>query len=79
MKNDELHNCKLILIGAINDSRDDIINFFGLKDINRRIFNNNYNVNNNLVYIIEDKHKSDLDRILMSKTNIVTDNHVFVL
>ena len=69
------------MIGAINDKREDIINFFGLNDINKRICNQvNYcNINNNVVYIIEDKNKADLDRILMSKATFVTENHVFIL
>lgn len=37
------------------------------------------NTTNNVVYLIEDRHKSDIDRILMLKTQDVPDNHVFIL
>lgn len=53
---------------------------FGLKDINRRIWSATDGLNkaNNVVYIIDEKHKSDIERILMSKLANYADNHVFV-
>jgi hypothetical protein len=78
MNSDELRNCKLILHCANNDAIEEFRAFFGLGDINRRIWKD-YNRNNNIVYIIEEKHKSDLDRILMLKAQIPADNHVFIL
>jgi uncharacterized protein with ATP-grasp and redox domains len=54
---------------------------FGLRDINKRMWSHTdgLNKNNNVVYIIDEKHKNDLDRILMSKLPNISDNHVFAL
>lgn len=81
MSNIELKNFKLILVCAYNDDYSKLINKFGLKNINKRIWNgtNGYNKNNNIIYIIDDKHKNDIDRILMSKITNISDNHVFAL
>ena len=56
-----------------------IIKYFGLDDINKRIWKGTYNKQNNLVYIIDERHKSDYDRLFMSKLANVSDNHVFAL
>ena len=76
-----LRNCKLLLMCATSDEYYGLINKFGMRDINKRIWSHTerVNKNNNVVYIIDDKHKSDLDRILMSKIGNVSDNHVFAL
>ncbi len=52
-----------------------------MKDINRQIWagNNGLNKDNNTVFIIEDKHRSDIDRILMPKVTDVPDNNIFIL
>lgn len=57
-----LRNCKLILMCSVMDEISDVIRVFGLKDINRRIWANTdgLNKNNNTVYIIDDKHKTDI-------------------
>ncbi len=73
-----LRNCKLVMHCGKEDSIEKVRSFFGLEDINRRIWRG-YNFQNNLVYLIEEKHKLDLDRILMLKTQDIPDNNVFVL
>lgn len=78
LKIDKLRNCKLVLFCAKDDSIEKFRNFFGLEHINERIWEG-CNSQNNLVYIIEEKHKVDLDRILMLKTQDIPDNNVFVL
>jgi len=57
-----------------------VIKIFDLKDINRRIWaiSEGLNKSNNIVYIIDDKHKVDIERILVSKLANYADNHVFV-
>ena len=74
-----LRNCKLVLSCAINDDCNKVIKIFGLEDINKRIWKGKYNNQNNLVYIIDDRHKLDYDRLFMSKLANVSDNHVFAL
>lgn len=37
------------------------------------------NISNNVVYVKEEKFKTDIDRILMLKTQDIPDNNVFVL
>lgn len=80
MRTEGLKNTKVILFCG-KDDNEDFIAHFGLKDINRRIWSNSGGVNiaNNVVYIIEDKHRSDIDRILMPKVTDVPDNNIFVL
>ena len=75
-----LRNCKLILMCSVMDEISDVIRVFGLKDINRRIWANTdgLNKNNNTVYIIDDKHKTDIQRLLSSKLANYADNHVFI-
>jgi hypothetical protein len=81
MATEGLRNCKLILMCAAGDECDRLINVFGLRDINKRVWSRSEGVNrdNNVVYIVDEKHKTDLDRILMSKLPNVSDNHVFAL
>jgi hypothetical protein len=76
-----LRNLKLVLYCAKEDSRQSLEGFFGLRDINARIWRGSggLNRNNNLVYIIEDKYRTDIDRILMPKVLNIPDNHVFIL
>jgi len=44
------------------DDDGELINCFGLKDINKRIWNRSGGINkqNNVVYVISDKHKVDV-------------------
>ncbi len=81
MTTEGLRNCKLLLMCATGDDYCRLINVFGLRDINKRMWSrtDGLNKNNNVVYIIDEKHKNDLDRILMSKLPNVSDNHVFAL
>lgn len=60
------------------DSVEDYRSFFGLEDINRRIWEG-YNHSNIVVYIVSEKHKMDIDRILMLKAQDFPDNHYFIL
>ena len=47
--------------------------YFNLEQINRRIWNKYGGINkwNNTVYIIEEKHKLDIDRLLMLKAQYI--------
>lgn len=76
-----MRNCKLIFICAEGQDADTVMHYFGIKDINKRIWSktDHINKNNNLIYVIDQRHKSDFDRILMSKLANVPDNHVFTL
>ena len=80
MKDEEMRNFKLILMNSKFDEDDDIIDIFGLKNINQRIWqaHGGLNVNNNIVYVISEKHKVDVERILVSKVQVQSDNHIFV-
>ena len=80
MSDKELRNCKLLLMCSKFDDDGELINVFGLRDINRRIWNRSGGINkqNNVVYVISDKHKVDVERILVSKLANYADNHVFV-
>ena len=75
-----MRNCKLFLVCSQADDINHVIKMFGLKDINRRIWaaTDGLNKANNVVYIIDEKHKSDIERVLMSKLANYADNHVFV-
>lgn len=65
---------------SIMDEMSQVIRIFGLKDINRRIWaiTDGLNKSNNTVYIIDDKHKVDIERLLVSKLANYADNHVFI-
>ena len=80
MKDEEMRNFKLILMNSKFDEDDDIIDIFGLKNINQRIWqaHGGLNVNNHIVYVISEKHKVDVERILVSKVQVQSDNHIFV-
>jgi len=80
MRQDGMRNCKLILMCSIMDEMSQVIRIFGLKDINRRIWaiTDGLNKSNNTVYIIDDKHKVDIERLLVSKLANYADNHVFI-
>jgi hypothetical protein len=62
------------------DEISQVMKVFGLKDINRRIWasSDGFNKNNNTVYIVDDKHKTDIERLLGSKLANYADNHVFI-
>lgn len=81
MQQDGLRNLKLILFCSHKDSIQTFNQYFDLEEINRRIWSKSegLNLNNNIVYVIEQKHKPDLDRILMLKTQDVADNNIFIL
>lgn len=72
---------KLMLYVAKQDSIEHFRDYFNLNDINRRIWSKTDGINkwNNVVYVLEDKHKTDAERILMLKTQDVADNNVFIL
>lgn len=77
----EIRNMKLIFYCAQQDSISDFRGYFGLQNINMRIWRESGGINgcNNVVYIIEDRNKTDVDRILMVKAVDVPDNNIFVL
>ena len=81
MKEENLRNCKLVFYCAEEDDLEDFRSFFGLEDINKRLWasKSDININNNVVFIIEEKHRSDIDRILAMKVQDIADNHVFLL
>lgn len=81
MQQEGLRNLKLIFYCSPTDPIEKFREYFDLQDINRRIWSNTggLNIHNNIVYVIEDSHKSDIDRILMLKTQDIPDNNVFVL
>ena len=82
MQQKELRNLKLLLYCGVSDSVESFREYFGLEDINSRIWSNQeggLNHQNNLVYVIAEKHKIDIDRILMLKTQDIAENHVFIL
>jgi hypothetical protein len=70
-----------VLYCSCGDSFEDFSNYFDLKNINRRIWakTEGLNLSNNVVYIMQERHKSDIDRILMLKTQDIADNNVFIL
>ena len=72
---------KVILFCGKEDSMKDVRHYFNLEHINRRIWNKTggININNNVVYLIEEKHRFDIDRILMLKTQDLPDNNIFIL
>lgn len=78
MRAPQLRNCKLILYCSCSDSVEEFRSFFGLEQINRRIWDG-YNTANNVVYVLEEKHRSDIDRILMLKAQEPANNHIFIL
>ena len=63
---------------ALEDSLESFRAYFGLEEVNRKI-GGRHNRRNNLVYLIEEKHRMDIDRILMMKVHDAADNHVFIL
>lgn len=75
---EELRNCKVLFFCSLEDTLENFRTFFGLDQINRRI-GGKHNKRNNLVFLIEEKHRGDVDRILMVKLHEVADNHVFIL
>jgi hypothetical protein len=81
MKEENLRNCKLVFYCAEEDDLEDFRSFFGLEDINKRLWasTNSLNVSNNMVYIIQEKHRTDIERILMMKIQDFADNNVFIL
>ena len=72
---------KIIFYSAKGDSIEDFREYFGLNDVCARIWSatEGLNKNNKAVYVIEQKHKTDIDRILMLKALDIPDNNVFVL
>lgn len=80
MREEGMRNCKLVLMCSVMDEIGQVIKIFGLKDINQRIWatTEGLNKSNNVVYIIDDKHKVDIERIYVSKLTNYADNHVFV-
>ena len=56
------------------------MDFFRLWNVNERIWSetDGVNIRNNSVFIVEEKHKTDIDRILMQKVEVPANNHVFV-
>ena len=72
---------KLMLYCAKGDSVEGFRDYFNLNHVNRRIWsiNEGFNRWNNVVYVLEDKHKADAERILMLKTQDVADNNIFIL
>ena len=75
-----MRNGKLLLMCSKFDEDDDIIDVFGLKDINKRIWarSSGLNAHNNLVYVISEKHRVDVERILVTKVPNPSDNHIFI-
>jgi hypothetical protein len=71
----------VILYCAKGDSIRQFREFFGLEKINQRIWSKEGGINhsNNIVYIVEEKHKHDIDRILMLKAQHLPDNNIFIL
>lgn len=78
MRSPQLRNCKLLLYCSCSDSVEEFRSFFGLEQVNRRIWEG-YNTANNVVYVLDEKHRSDIDRILMLKAQDAANNHVFIL
>jgi hypothetical protein len=76
-----LRNVKLILYCANGEEHETFREFFGLDQINKRIWSKFGGINkwNNTVYVIEEKHKTDIDRLLMLKAQFIAENHVFFL
>lgn len=72
---------KLIIYCANGEEHETFRFFFGLDQINKRIWckYGGINKDNNTVYVIEEKHKPDIDRILMLKAQFIAENHVFFL
>jgi hypothetical protein len=77
----DIRNLKIILFCAKNDSIEKFREYFGLDNVNRRLWltTGGLNTHNKVVYVIEQRHKNDVDRVLMLKALDVPDNNVFVL
>lgn len=78
LSTDKLRNCKVIFFCALEDSLESFRTYFGLDQVNKKI-GGRHNKQNNLVYLIDEKHHVDIDRILMMKVHDAADNHVFIL
>ena len=72
---------KVILYCSKDDSIESFRDYFNLDKINFRIWSHykGINVANKIVYVISDKFKADIDRILMLKTQDLPDNNIFIL
>ena len=80
LQNKGLSHCRIIFILSEDDDREDFMDFFRLWNVNERIWSetDGVNIRNNSVFIVEEKHKTDIDRILMQKVEVPANNHVFV-
>jgi hypothetical protein len=76
-----IEKTKICLFCDEEDKMEDFREFFGLKDINRRLWSEEKGINayHNCVYVIEKDHKVDIERLLSKRLYAVPDNHIFIL